>query len=70
MSTSGKEGSIAFFNSLLHGLNTTNIIRMDVSILGAFFGLIQTFILGWLIGACVGVFYIVQNNTLLNRFPV
>ncbi|WP_445752733.1 DUF5676 family membrane protein [Polaribacter sp.] len=57
MVTAGKEGSIAFFNSLLHGLDTSNIIRMDVSLLEAFFGIIQMFILWWLIGACIAVFY-------------
>jgi len=60
MATAGKEGTITFFNSLLHGLDTSNIIRMDVPLLEAFFGIIQTFILGWLIGACVGVFYNIQ----------
>ncbi|WP_320815052.1 DUF5676 family membrane protein [Flavobacterium sp.] len=60
MATSGKEGTITFFNSLLHGLDTRNIIRMDVPLLEAFFGIIQTFILGWLIGACIGVFYNIQ----------
>ena len=62
MATAGKEGTITFFNSLLHGLDTSNIIRMDVPLLEAFFGIIQTFILGWLIGACVGVFYNIQNK--------
>ena len=60
MMTAGQEGSIAFFNSLLHGLDTTNIIRMDVSMLEAFFGVIQTFILFWLIGASIAGFYNAQ----------
>tara|TARA_R110000868_G_scaffold246609_4_gene503207 strand:+ start:492 stop:767 length:276 start_codon:yes stop_codon:yes gene_type:complete len=60
MMTAGQEGSIAFFNSLLHGLDTTNIIRMDVSMLEAFFGVIQTFILWWLIGASIAGFYNAQ----------
>ena len=60
MATAGQEGTIAFFNSLLHGLDTTDIIRMDVSLLEALFGIIQTFILWWLIGACIGGFYNAQ----------
>jgi hypothetical protein len=60
MITVGKEGTVLFFNSLIHGLDTTTIIRMDVPLLEAFFGIIQTFILGWLMGACIGVFYNVQ----------
>ena len=60
MTTAGQEETISFFNSLLHGLDTTSIIRMDVPLLEAFFGIIQTFILGWLIGACIGAFYNAQ----------
>jgi hypothetical protein len=52
--------TIIFFNSLLHGLDTSNIIRMDVPLLEAFFGIVQTFILGWLIGACIAAFYNAQ----------
>jgi len=66
MVTAGKEGSIAFFNSLLHGLDTTNIIRMDVSLLEALFGIIQTFILWWLIGACIAAFYNSQIKVKLD----
>lgn len=57
MATVGREGTIVFFNSLLHGLDTSSIIRMNVPLLEAFFGLVQTFILSWLIGACVAAFY-------------
>jgi hypothetical protein len=41
MATAGKEENITFFNSLLHGLDTSNIIRIDVPLLEAFFGIIQ-----------------------------
>jgi len=63
MATAGQEGTIKFFNSLIHGLDTTNIIRMDVPLLEALLGIIQTFILGWLIGACIGAFYNAQIKT-------
>jgi hypothetical protein len=64
MATAGQEGTIIFFNSLVHGLDTSNIIRMDVPLLEAFFGIVQTFILGWLIGACIAAFY---NAQIKNR---
>jgi hypothetical protein len=64
MATAGQEGTIIFFNSLLHGLDTSNIIRMDVPLLEAFFGIVQSFILGWLIGACIAAFY---NSQIKNR---
>ena len=60
MATAGREGTITFFNSLLHGLDTSSIIRMDVPLLEAFFGIVQTFIIGWLIGACIAAFYNAQ----------
>jgi hypothetical protein len=60
MATVGQEGTVKFFNSLLHGLDTSSIIRMDVPVLEVFFGIIQVFILSWLIGACVAAFYNAQ----------
>ena len=57
MATAGKEGSILFFNSLLHGLDVTTITRMNVSVLEALFGFIQTFILGFIVGALIAAFY-------------
>jgi hypothetical protein len=64
MTTTGREGSITFFNSLLHGLDTTNIIRMDVPLTEAFLGIVQTFILGWLMGACIATIYNVQIKVI------
>ncbi|HDZ05768.1 hypothetical protein LCGC14_0280910 [marine sediment metagenome] len=60
MATAGQEGTIVFFNSLLHGLDTTNIIKMDVPPLEVLMGIVQTFILCWLIGASIGAFYNAQ----------
>ncbi len=60
MATVGREGTVIFFNSLLHGLDTNSIIRMDVPLLEVFFGIVQTFILSWLIGASVAAFYNAQ----------
>ena len=53
----GREGTIFFFNSLLHGLDVEPIIRMSVPPMDALFGLIQTFILGWLVGALIAAIY-------------
>jgi len=48
---------------LLHGLDTTNNIRMDVSLWKARLGIIQIFILGWLIEACIAALYNAQIKT-------
>tara|TARA_R110002050_G_scaffold124313_2_gene243340 strand:+ start:3974 stop:4258 length:285 start_codon:yes stop_codon:yes gene_type:complete len=63
MVTVGREGTIWFFNSLLHGLDTTSIIRMDVPFWQALLGIGQTFILGWLIGALTASIYNFGLNT-------
>lgn len=53
----GREGTILFFNSLLHGLQTEPIIRMNVPLWEAFLGVLQTFVLGWLAGFLIATFY-------------
>ncbi|PHR69669.1 MAG: hypothetical protein COA67_09670 [Lutibacter sp.] len=60
MATAGQEDSIKFFNNLLHGLDISSIIKMDISLIDAFMGFVQIFILWWLIGACIGAFYNAQ----------
>lgn len=57
MVTVGHGGTVRFFNSLLHGIDTTSIIRMNIPGWEALIGLVETFIMGWLIGACIAVFY-------------
>ncbi|MEX2565162.1 MAG: DUF5676 family membrane protein [Cyclobacteriaceae bacterium] len=62
MATVGQEGTIKFFNSLLHGLDTSGMIRMDVPLWEAGLGIVQTFIIAWLVGACVAGFYNVTGK--------
>lgn len=64
MVTVGHTGTITFFNSLLHGLDVSSIVRMDVPLWEAALGIIETFILAWLIGACLAAFY---NMTIKNE---
>lgn len=61
MLTVGHNGTVNFFNSLLHGLDVSSIVRMDIPLWEAGIGIIETFILGWLVGACIAGFY---NMTL------
>lgn len=64
MLTVGRAGTITFFNSLIHGLDVSSIVRMDVPLWEALIGIIETFILAWLIGACLAAFY---NMTMKNE---
>jgi hypothetical protein len=50
MWTVGREGSILFFNSLMHGIDVTTIIRTEMP-WWEMMGLVQMFIIGWLSGA-------------------
>lgn len=61
----GHDSTVKFFNALLHGLDVSTIIRMDVPFVEVLFGLIQTFILSWLIGACIAAIYNVSLNKKL-----
>lgn len=53
----GHDGTIKFFNTLLHGLDTTSIIRMEITVQEELLGIAQTFILGWFVGALIAAFY-------------
>ena len=62
MLTLGHDSTVKFFNSLLHGLDVTSIIRMDIPLVVVLIGIVQTFILCWLIGACIAAIYNVSFN--------
>ncbi len=57
MATVGHDGTVKFFNSLIHGLDVSTIVRMEVPMREAGAGIVETFVLGWLIGACIAGFY-------------
>jgi carbon starvation protein CstA len=57
MSTVGHDKTVLFFNSLLHGIDVSSVIRMNISPVEELIGIVQTFILSWLIGACVAAIY-------------
>ncbi|WP_069132255.1 DUF5676 family membrane protein [Rhodohalobacter halophilus] len=58
----GQEGTVAFFNTLLHGFDTSAVIRMDIPWWEALMGIVQTFILGWLTGALVAAIYNIGSD--------
>lgn len=57
MNLLGRAGTIRFFNSLLHGIDTASIVRLNIPAWEAILVLVQTFLLGWLVGACVAGIY-------------
>lgn len=52
-----RETTVVFFNSLLHGIDVTSILRTEMSALEMTYGFFQIFILGWLIGASIASIY-------------
>ena len=61
MATVGHAGTIKFFNSLIHGADVSSIVRADVPVWEALIGIVESFILFWLIGACIAAIY---NSTM------
>lgn len=57
MMTVPKEAAISFFNSMLHGIDVTPIMRWEMPISEMVMGILETFILFWLVGATIAVFY-------------
>ncbi|MBN8718669.1 MAG: hypothetical protein J0H85_04435 [Sediminibacterium magnilacihabitans] len=57
MATVGREGTIQFFNNLFHGIDTSPVIRMEVSLTEAVMGLLEVFIISWLTGASIAAIY-------------
>ncbi len=52
-----REVTIHFFNSLLHGFDVSSVIRTHMSWGEMGIGIIEVFILGWLVGAVIASVY-------------
>lgn len=63
MAIFGTDGTIQFFDYLLHGLDTSSIIRMNIPLSESLIGIVLTFLIGWLSGACIACTY---NFTMRN----
>lgn len=66
MSTVPREKAILFFNSLLHGIDVTPILRHSVSPAEVCLGIVGTFVLGWFAGAFIAIFYNVGSAFVRN----
>ncbi|REJ76289.1 MAG: hypothetical protein DWQ47_11815 [Acidobacteria bacterium] len=53
----GRDSAILFFNSILHGIDVSTIIRMEMPMWEGIIGIVETYIIGWLIGASVASIY-------------
>ncbi len=57
MLTVPNEAAIRFFNSILHGVDVTTIMRWDMPWTEVLVGVLKVFILGWLFGAVLAALY-------------
>lgn len=57
MMTVPQETAIRFFNSLMHGVDVTPIMRWDMPVWETVLGIVETFVLGWLFGALIAGCY-------------
>lgn len=57
MMIAGSAGTVTLFNSLLHGLDVSGIVRMEVPLGESLMGLFCTFLLGWLVGSSIAWIY-------------
>jgi len=55
--TTNREQAILFFNTILHGIDVTMILRTQMSAMEMFYGFVQIFVLGWLAGASIASIY-------------
>lgn len=56
-SSLSREQAVSYFNTLVHGIDVGPIIRMETIGIDTVYGLVQIFILGWLIGALTASIY-------------
>lgn len=57
MLTVPQDVAIRFFNSLMHGVDVTTIMRWDMPWWETVLGVIEIFVLGWLFGALIAGCY-------------
>ena len=64
MATVSTETAVTFFNRLIHGINVTPLLRTEMPLWEMGIGIIEVFILGWLIGATVASIYNLGSRSL------
>lgn len=63
MSIMGPQASTSFFNSLIHGIDSSSVIRKTpMPFSEAAIGIAQWFVIGWLTGASVAAIYNAGNR--------
>ncbi len=53
----GQSAITWLFNSIIHGVDVSSVVMMNVPILQSVVGLLITFCLGWMVGYLIGTIY-------------
>ncbi len=59
-----RPAAVAFFNSIIHGIDVSSIMRWEMPWWEMVIGVLQIFIIGWLFGSAVAILY---NWTVVPR---
>lgn len=62
MKLAGPDNTRIFFNSLLHGIDSGPILRMNISATESALGILETFMIAWLVGASIAAFYNIASH--------
>jgi len=62
MATVPKDAALRFFNSMMHGIDVEPIVRWDMPESEMIIGVLEVFIVGWLLGAVIAYFYNVSGG--------
>jgi protein-S-isoprenylcysteine O-methyltransferase Ste14 len=52
-----RPAAIAFFNSIIHGIDVSSIMRWEMPWWEMVIGVLQVFIIGWLFGSAIAILY-------------
>lgn len=69
MATVSRDTQVLFFNSLLHGIDVTPMLRATMPVWEMVMGLVETFILAWLVGASIASIYNVGARSAPSSGP-
>lgn len=60
----GKEAAVFFLNTILHGFDTTYLLKSSMPFWEVILGIIETFVLSWFVGTSIASIY---NVTLTKK---
>jgi len=63
----GREETVFFFNTIFHGLDATTILKTSMPFQEVILGIVEIFVLGWFVGACIASIYNVTFKSEIEK---